>query len=673
MLGSGQYDDETNSGDWHWETAEWRDTPRLRSDLYITYADGTEQLITSDNTWKVSTAGPLRYDNYYNGETYDARKEIPNWDKPSFDASAWSPVRSVAGPTGVLTAQKQPATKIVATWPAGTRTDLTAIPRVSVWNTGQARSGWATISVYGAAAGTPIQVLYGDKLNTNGTITNSGFTANGQIQTDIYISNGTGTAATPEVFAPQFTLKGHQYIQISSPSSPANQSGGTPVSLPVGVTVDVLSVQEVRTPMAPTGTFSAANPLLNSIESYVRAAIAENYFGGITSDTPIYEKDPWTGDAQLSAPTASVMFDTETQFVKDFQDMVDNAVATTGEVSLLAPTNTGYGYVGQTFKSSTNAGATPIWDAFWFVVPWESYMRYGDVRGLQMTYPMMKKYLDTWMPMWTIRDGDAFNYTLTSGLGDWDPATGANGNAAEGTNVNNPTIISPSSTAYYAYMAKIAAQTASALGNAADAAHFNTVVANIKADFNAKWWDASVGYYRENSTQIFSADLPGPRARLRPRARRRAYRTPGEARQRRDGDPTRPRRGRHRRVPLDPSGPVPGGLRGYRRRSRRGVRDRQPDHLSELRLLGRPRLDIARRILGAELPDSFAPHVRRHRPVVLREPGRYPAPHGRVREDPLQAHRSRWSRQRPGVLPERPRHDLGRLAPAPPARSGSTS
>jgi alpha-L-rhamnosidase len=58
QLGSGQFDDETTSNDWHWEDAEWRATPRLRMDLYIRYADGTEQLVRSDDTWKVSVAGP---------------------------------------------------------------------------------------------------------------------------------------------------------------------------------------------------------------------------------------------------------------------------------------------------------------------------------------------------------------------------------------------------------------------------------------------------------------------------------------------------------------------------------------------------------------------------------------------------------------------------------------
>ena len=46
---------------------------------------------------------------------------------------------------------------------------------------------------------------------------------------------------------------------------------------------------------------------------------------------------------------------------------------------LLSPSNRNYGYVGKpAFKPADCCGATPAWDAFWFVLPWESYQRYGD-------------------------------------------------------------------------------------------------------------------------------------------------------------------------------------------------------------------------------------------------------------------------------------------------------
>jgi alpha-L-rhamnosidase len=505
QLGSGQFDEHSTNGDWHWETAEWRATPEVIADLWITYADGTQQLVKSDDSWKVSVDGPNRYDNYYQGETYDARRTISGWNLPTFDAASWGSANVVPGPAGTLKAQETEPTRILATYPASTFKSL-SMPKagVQVYDIGQNRAGWATLSVSGCPAGTSIQVLYAEKLNADGTVNNSGFSESGQLQSDLYLCDGTGTADHPEVWTPQFSIKGFQYVQVSSPSNPANSSGGTPQPLPDGVHAAITQTQQLGTDHAQIGTFGTSDATLNTINSMAIHTVQNCDWGGITCDTPIWEKDPWTGDEQLSAPTESDYYDTQLEYQKDFQDMVDNAVASTGELTLLAPTNALYGHVGQTFKSATNAGATPIWDAFWFVLPWESYQRYGDARALAKTYPMMKKYLLNWIPQWTDKDGDAFHYTLTSGLGDWDPATGANGNAAEGTNVNIPTVISPSSTAYYAYMTKIAADTARALGNTEDAAQFDQIFQNIKADYNAKWWDPTVGYYRENATQIFA-------------------------------------------------------------------------------------------------------------------------------------------------------------------------
>jgi alpha-L-rhamnosidase len=49
-LGSGHFDDATRTWDWGWEQAEWRGTPRLRINLWITYADGSEEVVTSDES-----------------------------------------------------------------------------------------------------------------------------------------------------------------------------------------------------------------------------------------------------------------------------------------------------------------------------------------------------------------------------------------------------------------------------------------------------------------------------------------------------------------------------------------------------------------------------------------------------------------------------------------------
>ena len=60
VLGSGKFDDAATTWDWGWDKAEWRGTPRLRFDLVVTYADGSEERVSSDSTWRVSVDGPWR-------------------------------------------------------------------------------------------------------------------------------------------------------------------------------------------------------------------------------------------------------------------------------------------------------------------------------------------------------------------------------------------------------------------------------------------------------------------------------------------------------------------------------------------------------------------------------------------------------------------------------------
>ena len=157
------------------------------------YADGTEQLIKSDDSWRTSAAGPIRYDNHYLGETFDARRELSGWDAPSFDAGGWAAARTVPGPAGRLHGAAERAHEPDRHLPAGGTVVREPQPRVYVWDTGQQRAGWGTVKVTGAPAGTPIQIRYAEKLGANGLVSITGFTPAGQIQTDYYIAKGTGT------------------------------------------------------------------------------------------------------------------------------------------------------------------------------------------------------------------------------------------------------------------------------------------------------------------------------------------------------------------------------------------------------------------------------------------------------------------------------------------------
>ncbi len=282
-----------------------------------------------------------------------------------------------------------------------------------------------------APAGTPVELFYSEKLNPDGTAsTNGNGLVLGQLQTDDYIAKGTGD----EVWAPRFSYKGFQYVQISGP-------GGQP--LPDGASVSVERIQHVRSGLTRTSSFESGQATLDRIHRNTVWAIQSNMHGVIT-DTPVYEKNPWTGDAQLTAGTASLLFDTERLYRKMFQDMLD-AQTPQGEVPLLVPA-TRTTATSASRRSSPSTAAAPrrlgrvlVRDPLGELPP---LRRPGRAReGL----PGDAAIPGRWIPRWTSKDGDGHPYTLTSGLGDWVAPAGV------------PTLNALASSAYYAHLVRIAA------------------------------------------------------------------------------------------------------------------------------------------------------------------------------------------------------------------------
>ncbi len=74
---------------------------RLLAQLEIEYGDGSREVVPTDTTWKATLGGPIVMSDIYQGESYDARRELPGWSAPGFDASAWAGiVTEAAAPQG---------------------------------------------------------------------------------------------------------------------------------------------------------------------------------------------------------------------------------------------------------------------------------------------------------------------------------------------------------------------------------------------------------------------------------------------------------------------------------------------------------------------------------------------------------------------------------------------
>ncbi|NLH17443.1 MAG: family 78 glycoside hydrolase catalytic domain, partial [Phycisphaerae bacterium] len=140
--------------------------PKLIAQLNIEYADGTTGCVVTDGNWKTAD-GPIVFSCIYGGEDYDARKELPGWDKSGFDTSAWRGVKECDGPGGRLSTRSAPPIKVRETFQPAKITQPK--PGVWVYDLGQNFSGWPKLTVSGPA-GSTVKMITGELLDGEGLV-----------------------------------------------------------------------------------------------------------------------------------------------------------------------------------------------------------------------------------------------------------------------------------------------------------------------------------------------------------------------------------------------------------------------------------------------------------------------------------------------------------------------
>jgi alpha-L-rhamnosidase len=453
-LGTGWYDVLTGNV-WDWHRAPWKDHPKLRALLVVTHADGSQTTVGSDGSWRTAE-GPTRFDSVYAGETYDARAERPGWDRPGFDASGWDAAALVDAPAGELRGQAHEPIRVTET----VRPVAVSEPRpgVYVFDMGVQISGWSRLRVRGPA-GTEVELFHGERLDEDGLVTIPQYQIFHQLdqgQTDRYVLSGDGE----EVWEPRFTYKGFRYVQVTGlPGRPRH---------------DTVVGRRVHNDVRSIGSFESGAPLLDRIRGNVRRALLNNHHH-VPTDTPVYEKNGWTGDAQLTATTSAYEFDMPRFHTKWLTDIAESQLGD-GEISDIVPTP-GWSYEGAPGWDAVH-GPTPGWDAAYVLIPWWMYQHQGDRRILERHFAGMRRYFD-WLTSYA--DG----HVLDVGLGDW---VAPGGDPPEG-----PVL---SSTAHSHLFATTLAQIADVLGDPAAAAAYRARAAEIRAAFDRAFWDEQAGFYR---------------------------------------------------------------------------------------------------------------------------------------------------------------------------------
>jgi alpha-L-rhamnosidase len=429
-------------------------SPRFFGQVYITYTDGTEEIIVSDQSWKASKSA-IVMDLVFDGEHYDARLEEPDWCTSGFDDSKWEQVALRKKPEGEMKAHMSPTDRVMEQLKPR-KIERLGDGKYRV-DFGEEISGWLKLINVQGEAGRKIDIKY---------------ICESYMGSNSYTLKGGG----PESYAARFTWFVFRTVEVSN--------------WPGELKPENLLAQAVYSDVKTTGKFETSNPLFNNINKIWWRSQTDNMHGGVASDCPHRERAPYTGDGQVACITVMHNFDARAFYTKWIQD-------------ILAAQNPETGYVPNGAPWQPGCGGGVAWGAAMQIMPWEFYQHYGDIDMLKNNYEGMKGYI-RYMLTWTNEDGIMFSQAPDPSkpnqwlnLGDWAPAKK----------------LPPDDMVHTFYLwrcADITSKTAKGLGKNNEAEEYSKLAERTKAAFQNKYFDKEKGTYGAFGGNIFALRMGVP-------------------------------------------------------------------------------------------------------------------------------------------------------------------
>ena len=415
--------------------------PALIGKLVVDCKNGERKTFCTDGSWKCSTDGPVLSDDIFDGETYDARKEISGWAAPGYDDTGWEDVRVTDAASLKVGALSPQVAGLIRPMDALTAKSVAKVgDGVYLYDFGQNLTGVAEIT-FRAAAGTVVRLRHGEMINdgSKGSDGPAGtlYTANlrSAKATDVYICKGDPDG---ETYSPRFTYHGFRYLEIS----------GLAEALPL---TDVKAAV-LYSDLEDTGALSTSDALLNQLISNTYWGQRGNFLSVPTDCPQRNERRGWTGDAQIFCGTAAYNMNAKT-FFDSYITVLNDGQRANGCYPRFAPDT------GPVTSSDT---ATNGWMDAAVIIPWTMYLRYGDTSYLSKYYGNMKQYTAH-----LLATSDGYVRSC-SAYGDW-------------LSIGESTDMAVIDTAYCVYVMDLMAKIADLLGKPADAAEFRAWAQNYRS------------------------------------------------------------------------------------------------------------------------------------------------------------------------------------------------
>jgi len=432
------------------------DAPKILAQLEIEFSDGSSKTVVSDNTWKATTNGPIRFAEIYDGEVYNANFELPNWTTNNFDDTNWEKVVSSAVEENIKLQPKRH--HAVKTKHEVSAKKINKVADAAIFDLEQNMVGVPLVKVP-MKKGDTLKIRFSEMLQPDGTFYTQNYRS--AKSTDYYVAAKDGMIS----WSPKFTFHGFQYVELSGYDTSFEP------------TTEWVTGLVQYSDFESQGTFTSSHQKLNQLQSNIIWGLRGNFFD-IPTDCPQRdERLGWTGDAQVFAPTSIFNADVYAFWASWLQSLREEQFEN-GGIPFVVP------------DVLRNNRVSSGWGDAAVIIPWEIYLRTGDKQILSENYDMMKRWVSH-------HESVSKNHISSMNtFGDWLQPYPIKKNNNKGD--TNKSLIG---TAYYAYVAKLTAKTAKILQNDADFATYEAITKTVSSAFESRFFNEKGEIVNSDPTQ----------------------------------------------------------------------------------------------------------------------------------------------------------------------------
>ncbi|MBR0280772.1 MAG: family 78 glycoside hydrolase catalytic domain [Oscillibacter sp.] len=335
--------------------------------------------IETDESVKATRDGPIRGNDIKTFEIVDMTREMPGWNQPGFDDSAWHPCVKCRYDGDTVPFEGERVTEHERFHP----TPLITPNGDRVLDFGQNLAGHVEFTVTGAA-GVKVTLEMGETLDEDGnfTVRNLSEMTVPDIREGMEIPRnllGQTLAYTlkegTQTYKSAFLTSGFRYVRLTN--------------WPEEVKAENFSAVAVYADIPYTGDFRCSNDEINRLVSNVRWSMKSNFID-VPTDCPTRERAGWTGDVNVFAETACYLADTG-KFLKKWLNDFLSLQKANGSLPFIVPEV-------PLETEGADMMNTPYSSAGWsdalIQVPMILYQFYGDTEILETVYESAKRYVD---------------------------------------------------------------------------------------------------------------------------------------------------------------------------------------------------------------------------------------------------------------------------------------